>query len=254
MNAGTIVETGNHVSLMAKKGLYYEMVLRHDNKPVEEITSTSADVSEKISENCIVPTISSAYRGERTSSFTFEHKQKSTDVIKLKAPELGDMGSFASDKDVSTEDVSTVKKNNNDIDIPVDVNLTKWLRDFSIHERGWLIIAIVCSVLAAGVWPVFNIILSSLMNIVLGPDNIEFSVRWWALGFIFLAIFNVLVEVFRIISVTKINGALRSRLRNHVYRRMLDQPMSWFEDPQHTASNLCTILGEDCTRFHLFLH
>lgn len=87
------------------------------------------------------------------------------------------------------------------------------------------------------------------INEVLGGNDEE-VVRNWSLGFVGLAVYNLAAHWFRGGFVFLAGERLTYRIRHNLFVHILRQPAAWFDDQDHSKSQISQRLGNDagCAR------
>lgn len=79
-------------------------------------------------------------------------------------------------------------------------------------------------------------------------ENDEDVVLSWAMGFLGLAFYNLAAHWFRGGFVFLAGERLTYRIRHDLFVRILHQPAAWFDDKEHSKSQISQRLGNDCGR------
>lgn len=105
-----------------------------------------------------------------------------------------------------------------------------------------------------GVYPVFSIFLSDIMNALFDLGSKTLSKRQSgrdsanaaALAFLILAGANFIFTFLRDILTYVVGDEITNNIRKQAYNKLLKMPISWFDKPDNNCGILSKRLGTDC--------
>ncbi|CAJ0600939.1 unnamed protein product [Cylicocyclus nassatus] len=234
MKAGEVVEFGTHDELLAKKGLYYDLVnaqtftdavdnvVAHDEEEdYKEDMRRASLVSREISIQT-VNDMQIRMRGATVMTMEGqeqeETKEKKDDITRLKK-ELKDEG---------------VKK----------TNLFEILSYAKPHWKP-LTVGLVGCTIGGLVYPAYSIIFMQVITSFSNTATLLSTGHFWALMFLVLAV----VQGATLFSQTFFMGLgseyLTMDLRSKLFTNILSQDMAYFDSPLHACGKICTRLASD---------
>ncbi|EHB16584.1 Multidrug resistance protein 1 [Heterocephalus glaber] len=219
---GVIVEKGNHEELMKEKGVYYKLVTMQTGGNEIELGN---EIFESKSE--IDALVSSKDSG---SSLIRRSTRRST------------LGSQGQDRRLSA-------KEDLDENIPsvsfwriLKLNLTEW---------PYFVVGIFCAIVNGGLQPAFAVIFSRIIGVFTRNDDAETkrqNSNLFSLLFLILGIISFITFFLQGFTFGKAGEILTRRLRYLVFRSMLRQDVSWFDDPKNTTGALTARLASDAAQ------
>jgi ATP-binding cassette subfamily B (MDR/TAP) protein 1 len=126
------------------------------------------------------------------------------------------------------------------------VSMFRWILHENKPEWTFLALGIFGSVSVGFVWPVFSVILSQLMDIIINQNNGD-DIRNYSLAFVGLGLGMMIVETTRSWSLAVAGERLTLRLRSKAFDKFLSKPVSWFDMPKHGKALLGSRLSNDAT-------
>ncbi|XP_069067783.1 ATP-dependent translocase ABCB1-like isoform X1 [Pleurodeles waltl] len=231
---GIVIEQGSHSELMEKKGVYYSLVMQQNQKDSdeEEEESTEIETDDELStfdENiqAIIPNETAVRRNSVVSTLSKISRRKSS-IKKRKC-----------------------KKNRNpepEEDLP-EVPLTKVL-GWNKPEWLYLIMCLIASVIAGGVWPTFSLLYGKIVGAFRETDGGKRSTVTSIISLMFFVMGIISLFVYVIIGYTlgKAGGNLTMRLRSLSFKALLRQEIGWFDDRRNDVGIWITRLATDASQ------
>uniref|UniRef100_A0A8R1EVH8 Uncharacterized protein n=1 Tax=Caenorhabditis japonica TaxID=281687 RepID=A0A8R1EVH8_CAEJA len=224
MKAGKIEETGTHETLIAQKGLYYELV--H--------AQVFVDVDEK----------PKAKQMERSYSRQISDKR---DVISFKSQEsqYGDQNAAKPEEEKREKDITRLKKEMEE-EGAGRANLFKILK-YARPEWMFIVVAAIGALVQGSVTPAFSLLFSEMIRVFSNPNKEQMKEdgHFWALMYLVIAA----VQGTAMFSHCSLFGVaaerLTMRLRSKVYRNVLRQDATYFDMPKHSPGRITTRLATD---------
>ncbi|PNJ70212.1 ATP-dependent translocase ABCB1 [Pongo pygmaeus] len=221
---GVIVEKGNHDELMKEKGIYFKLVTMQTAGNEVELENAADESKSEI------------------DALEMSSNDSGSSLIRKRSTRRSVRGSQAQDRKLSTKEAL-------DESIPpvsfwriMKLNLTEW---------PYFVVGVFCAIINGGLQPAFAVIFSKIIGVFTRNDDPEtkrqnsnlFSVLFLVLGIISFITFFLQGFTFG-----KAGEILTKRLRYMVFRSMLRQDVSWFDDPKNTTGALTTRLANDAAQ------
>ncbi|KAM4874400.1 ATP-dependent translocase ABCB1 isoform 1-T1 [Thomomys bottae] len=220
---GVIVEKGNHDELMREKGVYYKLVTMQTEGHNTEYES---EVCESRSE----------FDALETSSKDPESSLRRRSTCRsIRGPQGHDRKlSIKDDQDEVVPPVSFWRI--------LKLNLTEW---------PYLVVGVFCATINGSMQPAFAVIFSKIIAVFATNDDSERkrqNSNLYSLMFLFIGIVSFITFFLQGYTFGKAGEILTRRLRYMVFKSMLRQDMSWFDDPRNTTGALTTRLANDAAQ------
>ncbi|KAG4443838.1 hypothetical protein IFR05_000674 [Cadophora sp. M221] len=220
VSEGKVVEQGTHTELVGLGGSYCQMLSSY-NDPTENI----ADESEN------------------------------TD---------GEEGDLHEELQFSNGDLTEEKS----VDLAVDdssptADSRKWSRDMGLWkavlfvaglnkpETKWMVLGLVCSIIAGGGLPVQAIFFTELLVALAQPperyDVLRRDTHFWCLMYVMLAAVQFLALSVQGVTFAFCSERMTHRIRHRLLGSILRQDISWFDKPENTPGALTTFLSTETT-------
>ncbi|XP_004582336.2 ATP-dependent translocase ABCB1 isoform X2 [Ochotona princeps] len=222
---GVIVEKGNHDELMKEKGVYFKLVtMQTGGNEVELGNAASESKSEKMD---LV---------EMTS------KESGSSLIRKRSTRRSTRGAQGQDSKLETDEAQ------NESVPPVSF----WrIMKLNITEWPYFVVGVLCAIINGGLQPAFAVIFSKIVGIFARDDDDETKRRnsdLFSLLFLILGIISFITFFLQGFTFGKAGEILTKRLRYMVFKAMLRQDASWFDDPKNTTGALTTRLANDAAQ------
>ncbi|KAK1334928.1 hypothetical protein QTO34_004500 [Cnephaeus nilssonii] len=211
---GVIVEKGNHDELMKEKGIYFKLVTMQTRGNEIELENEASESKSEMDALEMSPKDSGSSLVRRRSS------RKS-----IRAPQSQDRK--LSEKEALDEDLPPV---------------TFWrILKLNITEWPYFVVGTFCAIVNGGLQPAFSVIFSKIIGIFTRNDDPETkrqNSNLFSLLFLVLGIISFITFFLQGFTFGKAGEILTKRLRYLVFRSMLRQDVSWFDDPKNTTGAL----------------
>ncbi|KAM5255812.1 ATP-dependent translocase ABCB1 [Ctenodactylus gundi] len=220
---GVIVEKGSHDELMKEKGVYYKLVMMqtggNEIALVNDICNSKSEIDglAKFSKDSRSSLI-------RRSTHRSENGPQGQNR-KLSAVE-------AQDENVPPVSFWRILK----------LNLTEW---------PYFVVGVFCAIINGGMQPAFAVIFSRIIGVFARDDDPDTKRRngdIFSLLFLVLGIVSFITFFLQGFTFGKAGEILTKRLRYLVFKSMLRQDVSWFDDPKNTTGALTTRLANDAAQ------
>ncbi|CAL2042115.1 unnamed protein product [Caenorhabditis brenneri] len=235
---GQVVEVGDHRTLMAQEGLYYDLVTAQTftdavdasaggkfsrENSVARQTSEHDGLSRQASEmDDILTRVRSSTMGSITNGPVIEEKEE----------RLG--------KDALTRLKQELEENN-----AQKTNLFEIIYHARPHAVS-LVIGITAATIGGFIYPTYSVFFTSFISVFSGnPDDILHEGHFWALMFLVLAAAQGTCSFLMTFFMGIASESLTMDLRNKLFRNVLSQHIGFFDSPQNASGKICTRLATD---------
>uniref|UniRef100_A0A8D1UK67 Multidrug resistance protein 1 n=1 Tax=Sus scrofa TaxID=9823 RepID=A0A8D1UK67_PIG len=221
---GVIVEKGSHDELMKEKGVYFKLVTMQTKGNEIELENT-VGVSKGV-----------------VDALDMSPKDLESSLIRRGSTRKSIKGPQGQDRKLST-------KEGLDENVP-PVSFWRILK-LNITEWPYFVVGIFCAIINGGLQPAFSIIFSRIIGVftkVTDPETKRQDSNIFSLLFLILGIISFITFFLQGFTFGKAGEILTKRLRYMVFRSMLRQDVSWFDDPKNTTGALTTRLANDAAQ------
>ncbi|XP_045350637.1 ATP-dependent translocase ABCB1 isoform X4 [Leopardus geoffroyi] len=221
---GVIVEKGNHDELMKEEGIYFKLVTMQTRGNEIEL------------ENAVYESIS------EIDALEMSPKDSGSSLIRRRSTRKSIHASQGQDRKLGT-------KENLDEHVP-PVSFWRILK-LNITEWPYFVVGIFCAIINGGLQPAFSVIFSRIIGVftrVEDPETKRQNSNIFSLLFLVLGIVSFITFFLQGFTFGKAGEILTKRLRYMVFRSMLRQDVSWFDDPKNTTGALTTRLANDAAQ------
>uniref|UniRef100_A0A2K5P3N4 ATP-binding cassette sub-family B member 5 n=1 Tax=Cercocebus atys TaxID=9531 RepID=A0A2K5P3N4_CERAT len=204
---GMVAEKGAHAELMAKRGLYYSLVMSQDIKNADE----------------------------QTESMTYSTERKTNSLS------LCSVNSIKSDFTDKAEESIQSKE----ISLP-EVSLLKILK-LNKSEWPFVVLGTLASVLNGTVHPVFSIIFAKIITMFGNKDKttLKHDAEMYSMIFVILGVICFVSYFMQGLFYGRAGEILTMRLRHLAFKAMLYQDIAWFDEKENSTGSLTAILAID---------
>ncbi|EHA97860.1 Multidrug resistance protein 1 [Heterocephalus glaber] len=220
---GVIVEKGNHDELMKEKGVYYRLVTMQTIESGDELEN---EVCESKNENDV---LAMSLKGSRSS-------------LKRRSTRKSINESQEQDQKLRTEAAL-------DENVP-PVSFWRILK-LNITEWPYFVVGVFCAIINGGLEPAFAVIFSKIIGLFTrneDPETKRQNSHLFSLLFLVLGIISFITYFLQGFTFGKAGEILTKRLRYLVFRSILRQDMSWFDDHKNSTGALTTRLATDAAQ------
>ncbi|XP_010631198.1 ATP-dependent translocase ABCB1-like isoform X3 [Fukomys damarensis] len=220
---GVIVEKGNHEELMNKRGVYYRLVTMQTIESGDELEN---EVCESKNDSDALAT---SLKGSGSSL-----KRRSTRKS-INEPQ-------GQDQKLSTKEAL-------DENVP-PVSFWRILK-LNITEWPYFVVGGFCAIVNGGLEPAFAVIFSKIIGLFTrneDPETKRQKSYLFSLLFLLLGILSFITYFLQGFTFGKAGEILTKRLRYLVFRSILRQDVSWFDDHKNSTGALTTRLANDAAQ------
>uniref|UniRef100_A0A4W2DG11 ATP binding cassette subfamily B member 1 n=1 Tax=Bos indicus x Bos taurus TaxID=30522 RepID=A0A4W2DG11_BOBOX len=224
LDDGVIVEEGNHNELMGKRGIYFKLVTMQTKGNELELENTPGESLSKIED-----------------LYTSSQDSRSS-LIRRKSTRRSIRGSQSRDRKLSSEETL-------DESVP-PVSFWRILK-LNITEWPYFVVGVFCAIINGALQPAFSVIFSRIIGIFtrnVDDETKRQNSNLFSLLFLILGIISFITFFLQGFTFGKAGEILTRRLRYLVFRSMLRQDVSWFDDPKNTTGALTTRLANDAAQ------
>lgn len=221
---GVIVEKGNHDELMKEKGIYFKLVTMQTRGNEIELES---EISESKSE---------------MDALEMSPKDSGSSLLRRRSTRRSIHATQGQDRKLSTKEAL-------DENVP-PVSFWRILK-LNITEWPYFVVGIFCALINGGLQPAFAVIFSKIIGVFTRNDDPETkrqNSNLFSLLFLVLGIISFITFFLQGFLFGKAGEILTKRLRYMVFRSMLRQDVSWFDDLKNTTGALTTRLANDAAQ------
>uniref|UniRef100_A0A8C4KWK7 ATP binding cassette subfamily B member 1 n=1 Tax=Equus asinus asinus TaxID=83772 RepID=A0A8C4KWK7_EQUAS len=209
LDDGVIVEEGNHDELMKEKGIYFKLVTMQ----VYAIGESQSEID----------------------ALEMSPKDSGSSLIRRRSTRKSIREPQGQERKLSTKE---------DENVP-PVSFWRILK-LNITEWPYFVVGIFCAIINGGLQPAFSIIFSRIIGVsVYDPETKRQNSNMFSLLFLVLGIISFITFFLQGYTFGKAGEILTKRLRYLVFRSMLRQDVSWFDNPKNTTGALTTRLAND---------
>ncbi|CAG8674586.1 4081_t:CDS:2 [Cetraspora pellucida] len=136
------------------------------------------------------------------------------------------------------------------------ISFIKMIRD-TMQHRILYSIGIFASLINGFIMPIFSFVLASLLNTYAIPDKLllQQEAKMFALIVLGIAVVNGISAHYKYYLLERASEQWATQLRHLGFGKVLRQPQSWFDEPDHAVGKTVTILVNDTdTTKHLIGH
>ncbi|KAL5808894.1 hypothetical protein ACOSQ3_029585 [Xanthoceras sorbifolium] len=219
VQSGQIMETGSHDHLLQdENGLYASLIRLQQSIKGDQDTTNNNTVSSSISNIDV----------NNTSSRRLSLVSRSSSA-----------NSFARDqKEINNEDVDDQK-------LPVP----SFRRLLALNLPEWKQVSLGCfsAILFGGVQPVYAFAMGSMISVYFLDDHNEIKekTRFYALCFLGLSVFSLLINVSQHYSFGYMGEYLTKRIRERMLSKILTFEVGWFDQDENSSGAICSRLAKD---------
>nr|XP_021504021.1 multidrug resistance protein 1B isoform X1 [Meriones unguiculatus] len=212
---GVIVEQGNHDELMRDKGIYFRLVMAQTKGNEIEPGNDAYDSQSDTDNTQLTSEESKCTLTRRSTCWSIQGQQ---------------------DQERKEEDVPLVSFRQ-----ILKLNITEW---------PYLIVGALCAVVNGCMQPVFSIVFSRIVGVFARDDDPETkrqNCNLFSLLFLVMGMVSFITYFFQGFTFGKAGEILTKRLRYMVFKSMLRQDVSWFDDHKNSTGTLTARLASDAS-------
>ncbi|KAJ1366073.1 Ubiquitin carboxyl-terminal hydrolase isozyme L1 [Parelaphostrongylus tenuis] len=229
MKNGEIVEVGIHDELIARKGVYYELV---NAQVFSEIHDSTGDI---MAPGSSVPINRSVSNSSENEGYMYRRS------IIEETLEVADASNPQTEKDLKR------LKKELENEGAVRANLPKILK-YAQPEWKYLLLAVLLSTVQGCVFPAFSLFFTQIIEVFSrrpGDPKLKTEGHFWALMFFALGSFQGIATMGSIFFFGISSEHLTMRLRSMIFRNVMRMDANYFDMPRHSAGKITTRLATD---------
>ncbi|KAL4696197.1 hypothetical protein H8957_001561 [Semnopithecus entellus] len=204
---GMVAEKGAHAELMAKRGLYYSLVMSQDIKNADE----------------------------QMESMTYSTERKTNSLPLCSANSIKSDFTDKAEESIQSKEIS----------LP-EVSLLKILK-LNKSEWPFVVLGTLASVLNGTVHPVFSIIFAKIITMFGNKDKttLKHDAEMYSMIFVILGVICFVSYFMQGLFYGRAGEILTMRLRHLAFKAMLYQDIAWFDEKENSTGSLTAILAID---------
>nr|6FN1_A Chain A, Human-mouse chimeric ABCB1 (ABCBHM) [Homo sapiens] len=223
-DGGVIVEQGNHDELMREKGIYFKLVMTQTAGNEIELGNEAAKSKDEI------------------DNLDMSSKDSGSSLIRRRSTRKSIAGPHDQDRKLSTKEA-----------LDEDVPPASFWRILKLNSTEWpyFVVGIFVAIINGGLQPAFSVIFSKIIGVftrIDDPETKRQNSNLFSLLFLILGIISFITFFLQGFTFGKAGEILTKRLRYMVFKSMLRQDVSWFDDPKNTTGALTTRLANDAAQ------
>ncbi|KAJ3229660.1 ATP-binding cassette, sub-B (MDR TAP), member 4 [Chytriomyces hyalinus] len=215
LEKGDVFEMGSHDELLAKKGRYYDLVMKQDLKKNE---NEGSEVTRS-----------------RTPTPTPQVISAQSRVVSKSGPLAG----ADADIEANLEPVAEKEK----------IQWKYLARLIGYNSQQWYFLAIagVASTALGLAFPLYSLFFGKLIDAFFSPDvaSVQSTINTWCLIFLLIGVAGFAASFLQIVFVGLYGSKIFVKVRVLAMRNILRQEVGWFDESRNSSSNLGEILGKD---------
>ncbi|CAN0362630.1 unnamed protein product [Lampetra fluviatilis] len=239
-NNGVVVEQGSHAELMERRGIYHLLVTQQTlgQDPDEE---GAADLENLDDDENNDDAVEDEEEDIRTAKMSRAEKRR------RKKKRKGEQGEKAkSQKELEKEEVWTLYF------IEAELPAVKYSQILALNRPEWhfLVIGVVAAIVSGGVQPAFAVFFAKIIGVFNEPDAQVKSTKTitYSLIFLLLGAISFVSYFLQGVMFGKAGEILTMRVRGRLFKAILRQDISWFDDHKNAVGVLTTRLATDASQ------
>ncbi|CAJ0947065.1 unnamed protein product, partial [Mesorhabditis belari] len=225
LKGGRVVEVGTHDELLARKGLYHELV---NAQVFADVEDSQESKGQKKATRQISRQLSRGSQKKRGDSFHFENADEPKKAIKDNETEMERLKREMEEEGVQEQNLFKIFK-------------------YAKPDWVWLLLGTIACIIQGAVFPVFSLVFTQIMQVFAEPDQakLRHNGHMWSLSFLGLAAVQGSTMLIQSTFYGIAAERLTMRLRSKVFRNVLRQDGAYFDHPSHAAGKISTRLATD---------
>ncbi|XP_036922022.1 ATP-dependent translocase ABCB1 isoform X2 [Sturnira hondurensis] len=221
---GVVVEKGTHEELMKEKGVYFKLVTMQTKGNEIELENAADEPRNEMD---------APEESPRASG---------SSLIRRKSTRRSFQGTQGQEEKLSE------KERLNENMPPVGF----WrVMKLNAPEWPYFVVGLFCAVINGGLQPAFSVVFARIVGVFTrdeDPETKRQNSNLFSLLFLLLGIISFITFFLQGYTFGKAGEILTKRLRYMVFKSMLRQDVSWFDDPKNTTGALTTRLANDAAQ------
>ncbi|KAK7147699.1 hypothetical protein R3I94_010274 [Phoxinus phoxinus] len=234
---GKVVEQGSHKELMAKKGVYYSLVMQQTSDRSSEDLDANEDDIQDVSE------------GDTGEEYSDIETPDGGEEMKMESGSLRRSLRRGSERLSSRKKKS--KKSKKDKKETEKVPEIPFTRILALNKPEWpyLVVGILASLVGGAVYPCVAILFAKIIGVFaeVDPDVKRQKTLMFSLLFLLVGAVAFITYFFQGFMFGKSGELLTMRLRKQAFNAMIRQEIAWFDDNNNAVGVLTTKLATDAS-------
>uniref|UniRef100_A0A1I7SYH1 ABC-type xenobiotic transporter n=1 Tax=Caenorhabditis tropicalis TaxID=1561998 RepID=A0A1I7SYH1_9PELO len=227
---GLIAERGNHEQLIRLNGIYASMVRAQEIERAKEDTTEDDSIEEDhLSISRKMSTSEDEVRRSKTLLRDSTRVSQSMLSVTSQVPDW----EMESAREEMIEEGA------------MEASMMDIFR-FAKPEKWNIVIALVFTLIRGVTWPAFSVVYGQLFKVFAeGGENLPYNAFISSLWFLLLAVTSGVTTFISGSLLGKTGETMSSRLRLDVFKNIMQQDASYFDDPKHNVGSLTSRLATD---------
>ncbi|XP_051576413.1 ATP-dependent translocase ABCB1 isoform X8 [Myxocyprinus asiaticus] len=241
---GKVVEQGTHRELMAKKGVYYSLVMQQTSgRPDDDLDANEDDI-QSVSEGETDEESSDTEAAEGT----MEMKMENGNLRRSSTRRSSGHERRSSRKKSSKRKSKKSKKDKKEEEKALEIPFTKILA-LNKPELPYLLVGTLASLVGGAVYPCVAILFAKIIGVFaeVDPEVKRQKTMMFSLFFLLTGAVAFITYFFQGFMFGKSGEILTMRLRSQAFNAMMRQEIAWFDDNNNAVGILTTKLATDAS-------
>ncbi|CAI2356592.1 unnamed protein product [Caenorhabditis sp. 36 PRJEB53466] len=228
---GLIAEKGTHDQLIRQNGIYTNMVRAQEIEKAQDDTTMDDEVSETDSLSI-----------SRRLSASEDELRKSKNLVRDSTRLSQSMLSVTSQ--VPEWEIESAREEMYE-EGGMEASMIDIFK-FARPEKRNIVIALIFTLIRGATWPAFSVVYGQLFKVFAeGGEDLPTNAFISSLWFILLAVTSSVSTFISGSLLGKTGETMSSRLRMDVFKNIMQQDSTYFDDPKHNVGNLTSRLATD---------
>ncbi|XP_075169480.1 multi drug resistance 49 [Haematobia irritans] len=240
---GVVAEQGTHEQLMAKGGLYYELVKISQRNEQENAKGEKSHYEFQTNPNS---NKNADDDNENDNSDEGDVSDEDFDESKLGVVNRGYEGSLQANGGIGVKKSAHKKKKRKQVE-KYDISFLQLMR-LNGPEWKFLVVGCIASMMHGATFPIWAILFGDFFGILGEEDDdlIRSEANFLSYMFLVIGIVAGLGTLIQSYMFTTAGVKMTSRLRNKTFATLLKQEVGYFDDENNSVGAMCARLAGDC--------
>nr|XP_042898476.1 ATP-dependent translocase ABCB1 isoform X2 [Parasteatoda tepidariorum] len=265
LSNGIVNEMGTHDELMAKKGIYYQLVTAQLSMCKYIYTTLVDNIRERLLNLFLFNSPVNMSNLQTKEADEDDDEESDDDFLDEMPPSLERQASILSSGSYESEDMhSPIKrtfsaasrisrmssfafKPENKENEELEPSKTRLLKMCS-PEWPYILVGAIAALIMGLFTPIYGILFGDILGVLAEQnDQILTDISFYSLLFVAMAICSGIASFLQTFMFSIAGEKLTGRLRVMVFTTIISQDMSWFDQPANSVGSLCTRLTSDAS-------
>ncbi|CAD6197152.1 unnamed protein product [Caenorhabditis auriculariae] len=232
---GLVVEQGDHRTLMAQQGLYYDLVTAQTfTDAVDEFAAGKISRETSVRNRSMDVENDGNFSRQVSDVNEISQRVRSATLMTLEPVE----------EQRQKKDVMTRLRTELAAEGAEKTNLVEILL-FAKPHALYIIIGVSTAILGGFIYPTYSVFFTQFISSFTDPKNLLSEGHFWALMFLVLAVAQGITSFCMTFFMGISSENLAMDMRNQLFRNILSQNIGYFDSPLHASGKICTRLATD---------